>query len=128
MPARRPPHIYMSSGASSIHAPFKDLLYTNIVPSEDECQAIRNFVAAPIKERDDLSDNITQLQIVLEQLTLTCDALFEFIDSHLALVTSARKIPEDILREIFTVSLPTDGNATIRRTESPLGISRIFSD
>ncbi|KAJ7452910.1 hypothetical protein FB451DRAFT_1521054 [Mycena latifolia] len=103
-----------------MYTPYKDLLYTNVVPLEDQCQAIRDFAIAPMTELGELNDEIVQLQAMLDQLIRNRDDLSEFIESHLALVSPARKLPHDILREIFTVCLPEDKYAIMNRAQSQL--------
>ncbi|KAJ7115288.1 hypothetical protein C8R44DRAFT_546079, partial [Mycena epipterygia] len=104
-----------------LDTPYKELLFTNILPSDEECRRIRDFVVAPMKEVEELTKEITGL-------TQKRDRLAEFIDSHLALVSSARKVPHDILREIFAASLPSGGYAMMRRMESPLLGSHVCND
>ncbi|KAJ6467464.1 hypothetical protein DFH09DRAFT_1381448 [Mycena vulgaris] len=104
-------------------------LYTNSVPSDNECQRIRDLVIAPMKEVADLTPEIIHAQAHPDQLTRKRDDLTEFIDSHLALVSPARKLPHDILREIFKVSsIPASGYLTLRIIESPLQISHVVVD
>ncbi|KAJ6467470.1 hypothetical protein DFH09DRAFT_1381452 [Mycena vulgaris] len=84
--------------------PYRDILYTNSVPLDDECQRIRDLLVAPMQEVADITPEIIRVQAHLDQLTRRRDHLTEFIDSHLALVSPARKLPHDILREIFKLS------------------------
>ncbi|KAJ7732341.1 hypothetical protein DFH07DRAFT_894493, partial [Mycena maculata] len=123
MPVHRLPR-----GVPNIYTPYKNLLYTNVVPSDQECLGIREFVVAPKQEAEELSNTITLLQVVLDHLTRKREELTEFVDSHLALVSSARKLPHDILMEIFTASLPEHRYPGLNRNDSPLQISRICSD
>ncbi|KAJ7115290.1 hypothetical protein C8R44DRAFT_855321 [Mycena epipterygia] len=125
MPARRPPA--ESVRASHIDTPYKDLLYTNIVPSDEDCRRIRDLVVAPMKEVEELTEEIAHLQAIVDQLTHKRDGLAEFIDSHLALVACARRVPHDILGEIFMASLPSE-HAVMHRRESPLLLSHVCSD
>ncbi|KAJ7082655.1 hypothetical protein B0H15DRAFT_889656 [Mycena belliarum] len=127
MPVRRPPRRYKASGASRMYTPYKDVLYTNIEPSDAQCQAIRTFLSAAMARLDDLDVEITQAQAALERLFRKRAGLSEFIESHLALTTSARKLPEDVLREIFVATMPEDRYASMSRTESPLLVSHICS-
>ncbi|KAJ7871017.1 hypothetical protein B0H13DRAFT_1543351, partial [Mycena leptocephala] len=108
--------------------PYRDKLYTNIVPSDDECRDIRELVAAPMQEIEELAVEIATLQATLDQLIRRRDGLSEFVGSHLALVSPVRRIPYDILWEIFTHSLPTDRYPTMRRSDSPLLLSSICSE
>ncbi|KAJ7115272.1 hypothetical protein C8R44DRAFT_629305, partial [Mycena epipterygia] len=107
---------------------FRDDCFSQCVPSDDECRRIRDLMVAPMKEVEELTEEITRLQALTDQLTYKRDGLAEFIESHLALVSSARKVPLDILREIFAASLPSGRHAIIHRRESPLLLSHVCSD
>ncbi|KAJ7472634.1 hypothetical protein FB451DRAFT_1558820 [Mycena latifolia] len=100
--------------------PFKDLLHTNAVPSDAECQRIHELLVGPRKEVDKISDEIDHLQSLINELAGKRAHLTEFIDEHLALVSPARRLPEDVVAEIFTATLPSDRNAVMSGAESPL--------
>ncbi|KAJ7472608.1 hypothetical protein FB451DRAFT_299936 [Mycena latifolia] len=100
--------------------PFKDLLHTNAVLSDAECQRIHDLLAGPRKEVDKITDEIERLQTLINELTVKRTNLTEFIDAHLALVSPARRLPEDVVAEIFTAALPSDRNAVMSGAESPL--------
>ncbi|KAJ7253540.1 hypothetical protein C8J57DRAFT_1473857 [Mycena rebaudengoi] len=100
----------------------KHMLNTNIIPDDAECQQIRDFLVDPCKEAAHLAEQIARMQKVLEDLTQKHDDLAEFIDAHLALVSPARRLPDDVVREIFVASLPTHANrnCAINAREPPL--------
>ncbi|KAJ7447143.1 hypothetical protein B0H11DRAFT_370822 [Mycena galericulata] len=95
-------------------SPFADILYTNSVPSDSECQRIFDFLAGPRLEAAHLTQEIDRLQSLLEELASKRDHLNHFIDSHLALVSPARRLPDDVVREIFVAALPSGQNANMR--------------
>ncbi|KAJ7755575.1 hypothetical protein B0H16DRAFT_717519 [Mycena metata] len=105
--------------------PFKDILHTNTVPSDEECQRIRELLAGPRKEAAQLTEEIERLHTLIRELTEKRDNLNEFIDPHLALLSPARRIPHDVVAEIFAASLPPDRNAVIHVAESPLLLCHI---
>ncbi|KAJ7448002.1 hypothetical protein FB451DRAFT_767631 [Mycena latifolia] len=111
-----------------METPYKDLLYTNIVPSDEECRRIRDFVVAPMNEVAELNPEIARLQSLLGRLTRRRDDLKEVIDSHLALVSPARKLPHDIVREIFKVASSANPYSTMSLTQSPLQLSHVCRD
>ncbi|KAJ7447144.1 hypothetical protein B0H11DRAFT_370802 [Mycena galericulata] len=106
-------------------SPFADILYTNSVPSDSECQRIFDFLAGPRKKAAHLTQEIDRLQSLLEELASKRDHLNHFIDSHLALVSPARRLPDDVVREIFAATLPSDRNAIMSEEEAPLLLSHI---
>ncbi|KAJ7623900.1 hypothetical protein DFH06DRAFT_758118 [Mycena polygramma] len=128
MPARRS----RDSSRLSERTPYKDYLYTNVVPSEDECRRIHDFVGVLEQEADEATDVISRMQaaldhmqVSLDQMVSKRDQLEESIDSHLALVSGARRLPHDILGEIFMACLPQGQYPSLKRTESPWLISHI---
>ncbi|KAJ7472641.1 hypothetical protein FB451DRAFT_1089526 [Mycena latifolia] len=104
----------------AIDTPFKDWLHTNAVPSDAECQRIHELLAGPRREVDEITDEIERLQTLINELTGKRAHLAGFIDAHLALVSPTRRLPEDVVAEIFTASLPSHRNAVMSGGESPL--------
>ncbi|KAF8176151.1 hypothetical protein K438DRAFT_80257 [Mycena galopus ATCC 62051] len=99
---------------------FSEMLGTNVVPSDAECQRIRELLAGPQKEAAEITCEIERLQAMINELTKRRDFLNEFIDPHLALISSVRRLPRDVLAEIFAATLPADRNAIMSRREAPL--------
>ncbi|KAJ7253523.1 hypothetical protein C8J57DRAFT_1473844 [Mycena rebaudengoi] len=98
----------------------KHMLNTNNIPDDAKCQQIRDFLVDPRKEATHLAEQIARMQKVLEELTRKRDDLTEFVDAHMALVSPARRLPDDVVREIFVASLPANRNCAISAQESPL--------
>ncbi|KAJ7646527.1 hypothetical protein FB45DRAFT_820989 [Roridomyces roridus] len=102
------------------NSPFEAQLHTNFVPSDAECEQIRA----------DLVPRLLQLELLNErirELSAERDKLQADIDSHTALISYPRRLPVDIVREIFVACLPTNRNAVMSTQEAPLLISRICS-
>ncbi|KAJ7887389.1 hypothetical protein B0H13DRAFT_1627509 [Mycena leptocephala] len=100
--------------------PFKQILHTNAVPSDGERQRIRELLAGPRTEAAELTAEIERIRNLLRKLTGKRDRLNDFIDTHLALISPARRLPDDVVAEIFAASLPSDRNAVMSGAESPL--------
>lgn len=107
-----------------MESPFESILHTNVVPSDNDCRRIQDFLTGPRQEAVDLSQEIIRIQTLLDELTRRRDRLDNFIDAHLALVSPARRVPQDIIRAIFMASMPTD-NAGMIAAESPLLLCHI---
>ncbi|KAJ7862754.1 hypothetical protein B0H14DRAFT_3610766 [Mycena olivaceomarginata] len=112
--------------------PYKDYLYTNFVPSDDECSRIRDLVGLATEElgktREGLEKTRDDSQESLDRTARKRDQLQELIDSHLALVSGARRLPHDVLGEIFMACLAPNTYSSMKATESPLALSQICSD
>ncbi|KAJ7912894.1 hypothetical protein B0H13DRAFT_2659840 [Mycena leptocephala] len=106
-------------------SPFQEILHTNAVPSDEECDAIRHFLETPLKELAGLTDRFTHLQHLLDDVSKKRDQMKECIDAHLAVVSPVRRLPEDIIRSIFLRTLPTTRNPTISIDEAPFLLCRI---
>ncbi|KAF7348246.1 F-box domain-containing protein [Mycena sanguinolenta] len=65
------------------------------------------------------------MEIALGQLKEQRALLQLPIDAHLALISSMRRIPQDVLLEIFLACLPTEHNALIDFDEALLVLGRI---
>ncbi|KAF7336260.1 F-box domain-containing protein [Mycena venus] len=108
-----------------MESPFASILHTNIAPSDDECTRIRYFLTGPRREVANLTQEIVRLQHQLAELSRKRDQLEESIDAHLALVSPARRLPEDVLGTIFIECLPSTGSARLSLLEPPLLLARI---
>ncbi|KAJ7701562.1 hypothetical protein B0H17DRAFT_1045821 [Mycena rosella] len=102
--------------------PYKDLL------SDDECRQVRDFLVAPINEVAELTLEMNHLQVLPSQFTRKQDDLNELIDCHLALLSPARKLPYNIVQEIFKAASAANGHCTMSLTDSPLQISHVCRD
>ncbi|KAJ7082686.1 hypothetical protein B0H15DRAFT_436590 [Mycena belliarum] len=96
-----------------METPFQHMLDTNAVPSDSECQHIHDFLAAPQQELIAISKQIQEL--VQKQ-----DELNHLINSHRALVSLARRLPDDVMRAVFIAALPSSHNAIMDLAEPPL--------
>ncbi|KAJ7212595.1 hypothetical protein GGX14DRAFT_519442 [Mycena pura] len=108
-----------------MHSPFENMLHTNFVPSDAQCDYLRAFLVDPRKKLAGLAEKISQLQAMLEETTKKHDELKQYIDAHLALLAPMRRLPGDILREIFVQTLPSTRNTAISPTEGPLLVSQV---
>ncbi|KAJ7642570.1 hypothetical protein DFH06DRAFT_1477348 [Mycena polygramma] len=115
------------SAVSQVETPYKDYLHSNFVPSEDECSRIRDHVAPNTQELEETTAAIFRLQASLDQMVRKRDQLEEYIDSHLALVSGARRLPYDILTEIFMACLPNAQYASMKSDDPPLLLCHICS-
>ncbi|KAJ7189153.1 hypothetical protein C8R46DRAFT_980547 [Mycena filopes] len=110
-----------------MESPFQAILYTNAVPTDADCTRILNLLVRQRQQVTALNQRIDETTRLLDELTRKRDELGEYIDAHLALTSPARKLPEDVVRAIFTACLPTSHNAVMSVHESPLLLCRICS-
>ncbi|KAJ7167877.1 hypothetical protein C8R46DRAFT_1350790 [Mycena filopes] len=108
-----------------MQSPFNDILHTNAVPSDAECADIRALLEGPCEELQRIEKEIDRLQSLIDEADKRRQELKELIDPHLALISPARQLPEDIIRSIFMETLPSIRNAALVSTEAPLLLCRI---
>ncbi|KAJ7592592.1 hypothetical protein C8J56DRAFT_479513 [Mycena floridula] len=71
------------------------------------------------------NDEISRLTAAIDKLVLEREALQCNVVSYKAILAPIRRLPEDMLREIFVSCLPSNKAAAIAITEAPLLLGRI---
>ncbi|KAJ7643769.1 hypothetical protein FB45DRAFT_1052660 [Roridomyces roridus] len=99
-------------------SPFVHQLNTNFVPSDSEVKQLHALLQEPVAE-------LARLDALISHLVAQKASLQVVVDSHRALLSPIRRIPEDVLREIFISCLPDDHDALIEVTEAPMLLGRI---
>ncbi|KAJ6539670.1 hypothetical protein B0H19DRAFT_1180071 [Mycena capillaripes] len=99
---------------------FAGRLDTNYVPSDEEVDRIRMDLVSHVQELARMDERI-------RELSAQRDRIQAYIDSHTALLSYPRRLPVDIVREIFVACLPTDRNAVMSAQEAPLILCQICS-
>ncbi|KAJ7730695.1 hypothetical protein DFH07DRAFT_945363 [Mycena maculata] len=103
-----------------MESPFKEILYTDTIPSDVEAQSIRDFLVGLREEMAALTEEIITTQALLDQLTRKRAILDEFVAAHVALVSPVHGLPADIMQEIFVASLPSGRNSIMTEQDAPL--------
>ncbi|KAJ7367325.1 hypothetical protein DFH08DRAFT_660258, partial [Mycena albidolilacea] len=106
-------------------SPFADRLNTNYIPSDPEIVEIRALLEGPANELAQVETQIEQMKIALSQLKELRASLKAPIDAHRALISPLRRIPQDVLLDIFSSCLPSGHNALIDAAEAPLLLGRV---
>ncbi|KAJ6561809.1 hypothetical protein B0H19DRAFT_943958 [Mycena capillaripes] len=112
----------------SFESPVKHLLHTNLAPTTQERAWISGHILVQSRSELALLDEETQRrQRSLDELNAKRAILAADIDAHLALLSPIRRIPDDILREIFVSCLPQTHNAVISPRKAPLLLCDVTS-
>ncbi|KAK7031032.1 hypothetical protein VNI00_013822 [Paramarasmius palmivorus] len=101
-----------------VSSPFDRVLRTNYAPSAEELGAIRKLVLSPEEQVQLLNEKIFQLEAERDKLQ-------SFINDHRALLSPARRLPRDIIAEIFLHCLPTDQLPTCDASKMPLVLTTV---
>ncbi|TFK42017.1 hypothetical protein BDQ12DRAFT_677523 [Crucibulum laeve] len=107
---------------------FTSRLHTNYIPWDGEISQIKELLIKSQIELFTLEKEIQRVQGLLNHLLLKRDTLQGTLKTHEALISIPRRLPWDILQEIFLHCLPTDTNAVMDCKEAPLILGRICSN
>ncbi|PPQ83834.1 hypothetical protein CVT25_000893, partial [Psilocybe cyanescens] len=112
---------------SAFTSPFTAYLHTNYVPSSIDRTQIRQLLLEPEAALTKIDDDITTLLGLIDDIKRQKVSLDETIHEHYKLLTPFRRLPDDILREIFLWCLPDTHNAVMSASEAPLLLGRVCS-
>ncbi|KAK6977590.1 hypothetical protein R3P38DRAFT_3123725 [Favolaschia claudopus] len=107
-------------GGIPLDSPFHDYLNTNYAPTDVEISQIRAHLP-PYEEE------LARLDALIQDLSAQRDRIIGYVDSHRALISHPRRLPQDIVGEIFLACLPTQRNAIMSASEAPLLLGRVCS-
>ncbi|KAJ7623869.1 hypothetical protein DFH06DRAFT_1340191 [Mycena polygramma] len=99
---------------------FHGHLATNYVPTEDEIAQIRAHLI-PYEEE------LARLEALIRDLTVQRGRVQDHIESHKALISQPRRMPQDVVERVFLECLPTGHNPVMDAAEAPLLLGRICS-
>ncbi|KAJ6586384.1 hypothetical protein DFH09DRAFT_1359723 [Mycena vulgaris] len=108
-------------------SPFTWKLGTNYCPQDAEITEIKALIIEPGLRLKCLDDEITDLQQALDKLKEEHSKLGTYIEGHMALISPARRLPLDIIQEIFLACIPTHRNCVMSATEAPVLLGLICS-
>ncbi|KAF7366611.1 hypothetical protein MSAN_00918900 [Mycena sanguinolenta] len=108
-------------------SPFASQLGTNYCPRDDELVQIESLLIEPCMQLKRLEDEIAALQKTMDKLTEERDTVAAFVEAHKALTSPLRRLPLDIIEELFMACLPTNRNCVMSATEAPVLLGRVCS-
>ncbi|KAI4528930.1 hypothetical protein K525DRAFT_275873 [Schizophyllum commune Loenen D] len=106
-------------------SPYQHVLHTNYIPTDEEVSHIRGLCSAPCQRMRTLKDDIAQLEATIARKLAEYKVLSAFTKAHLSLTSNMRRLPSEILQNIFVACLPTDGPAAMSDNEAPLVLTRV---
>ncbi|KAF7299783.1 hypothetical protein HMN09_00984300 [Mycena chlorophos] len=102
------------------HSPYKDKIDSFFTPSATQIEEINAFLVKARSQFSGLEREIADLDSQIAPLRAQRDALGVVISAHKSLLAPIRRVPDDILREIFLDCLPTDENPLVDPSQPPL--------
>ncbi|KAJ7433923.1 hypothetical protein FB451DRAFT_1312988 [Mycena latifolia] len=106
---------------------FTSKLGTNYCPQDEEIVEIRAFLVEPTQRLKRLDDEISEVQKALDKLTEERVRLAAYVDAHRALISPVRRLPLDIIQEVFLACLPWHRNCVMSANEAPVLLGRVCS-
>ncbi|KAJ6581969.1 hypothetical protein B0H19DRAFT_893223, partial [Mycena capillaripes] len=108
-------------------SPFAARLGTNYCPKDEEILEIKTLLIEPYLRLKRLDDEIADLQRAIDKLAEERDGLGVFVEGHKALLSPVRRLPLDVIQEIFIACIPTHRNCVMSASEAPVLLGRICS-
>ncbi|KIM41317.1 hypothetical protein M413DRAFT_146379 [Hebeloma cylindrosporum] len=106
---------------------FAALLQNNDVPSESTILELTESLKAPSSELQEVEAEIQRLGRLMEMMEMKRQSIQKIINDHKIILSPVRRLPPDVLHEIFFHCLPTYHNPVMTSSESPLLLTRICS-
>ncbi|TEB18500.1 hypothetical protein FA13DRAFT_1648645, partial [Coprinellus micaceus] len=106
-------------------SPFEAILGTNHIPSERDCKLIQEYVNQEEQTLTTYRERADELQLSLQALLEKIDATRSSINVHRTIISLSRRIPDDVLREIFIQCLPQNHDATLCPSDPPILLTNI---
>ncbi|CAA7263874.1 unnamed protein product [Cyclocybe aegerita] len=100
---------------------------TNYAPTDKDVEELRAILRGSDCQIQALDEEIEQKESELEELRGRRAAIMEATRNHRTLLAPIRRIPQDLLQDIFVACLPEDRNPTMSADEAPMLLTRISS-
>ncbi|KAJ7140816.1 hypothetical protein C8R44DRAFT_761931, partial [Mycena epipterygia] len=96
-------------------SPFASKLGTNYCPTDEEITEIQSLIVEPA------------LRKAINKLAEERTSLGAYVESHKALISPVRRLPLDVIQEIFAACIPTHRICVMSAREAPVLLGRICS-
>ncbi|KIM36882.1 hypothetical protein M413DRAFT_77600, partial [Hebeloma cylindrosporum] len=111
----------------SLKPEFAALLRNNDIPSESAIREVKEALKTPFNELREIEVEIQRLCDLVETLKIERQGVQRRIDDYNVILSPVRRLPVDVLHEIFFRCLPTHRNPTMQLSEAPVLLTRICS-
>ncbi|KAF7334830.1 hypothetical protein MSAN_02369700 [Mycena sanguinolenta] len=107
--------------------PIVSRLGTNYCPTDKEILELNALLVEPTLRLKGLDDEITKLQKAIDKLAEERGRVAAYVEAHKALLSPVRRLPLDIIQELFVACLPTHRNCVMSASEAPVLLGRVCS-
>jgi len=109
----------------STTSPFLKMLRTTVIPSDTESRQIRDIISRSEIEIKRLEKDIARAQAMVDELHREQNEIQKSWEVHQSLLSPARRLPPELLAEIFRYCLPEDQFIKPAPFQAPLLICQI---
>ncbi|KAJ6548225.1 hypothetical protein DFH09DRAFT_1170021 [Mycena vulgaris] len=113
------------SDSAPMASPFSPKLGTNYCPDDEEVVEIRTLLAQPSLRLERLDNEIAVMRKALDTLIAERERVDAYVSAYKALISPVRRLPFDIIQEIFIACMPTHRNCVMSAHEAPVLLGRI---
>ncbi|KAJ7609552.1 hypothetical protein DFH06DRAFT_1485755 [Mycena polygramma] len=100
-----------------MQSPFAQHLHMNYVPTDSEVKGIRSHLRVISYTLE-----VSRLEALIKDLSNQRQKTMDYIAAHEALISPARRMPHDIVQEVFLACLPTRRNSVMSTKDAPLSL------
>ena len=108
----------------SLKPEFVAFLRNNDTPSDLTIREVKESLQVPLIELEEIDTEIREL---VETMKIKRQSIQKIIEDHNIILSPVRRLPPDVLHEIFFHCLPTHRNPIMTSSESPVLLTRICS-
>ncbi|KAJ4480658.1 hypothetical protein C8J55DRAFT_428920, partial [Lentinula edodes] len=109
----------------SSRSPYAQILNTNHLPSHAQRKEIETFLSEPQQELSRLEIEISRVQTILDGLQIQRAEVKSYVETHRGLLAPIRRLPVEVLTEIFVLCLSTERYPVRSLREAPLLLTMI---
>ncbi|KAF7296699.1 F-box domain-containing protein [Mycena chlorophos] len=100
---------------------------TNDAPTDGEVALLRETIVPDVAHLASLDAQLDRLLLEIQRVQTERKTLLDRIQPYQTILSPIRRIPEDILREIFVACMPQDRNCVMSEKEAPILLGRVCS-
>lgn len=108
-----------------MESPFEHLIGVNYVPTEQEIGIITQLLVKPYQKLSRMDDGIRDMENKLSELRMHRNRLWSSIHAHRGMISCARRLPDDVLQEVFVRTLPTSRLPGMSSTQAPVVLTHV---
>ncbi|KAJ2911959.1 hypothetical protein MD484_g8452, partial [Candolleomyces efflorescens] len=116
----------MNTNGYLFNSPYHRLLSANDhSPSPTQRAQIKSFIHSYLDDLESLDSQISEAELVLEQLNTEHTQIDTLIKTHQQLIHPIRLVPPEIWAEIFVLSLPSTHLPVMSTSHTPLSLTQV---